>query len=38
VAARLAPDDRPRYFTAQEEHDLTHWDAEIYRQSLPGSA
>lgn len=37
VAARLAPDDRPRYFTAQEEYDLTHWDAEIYRQSLPGS-
>jgi rhamnose utilization protein RhaD (predicted bifunctional aldolase and dehydrogenase) len=38
VAARLAPDDRPRYFTAQEEYVLTHWDAEIYRQSLPGSA
>ena len=34
VAARLAPDDRPRYFTAQEEYVLTHWDAEIYRQSL----
>jgi rhamnose utilization protein RhaD (predicted bifunctional aldolase and dehydrogenase) len=37
VAARLAPDDRPRYFTAQEEYNLTHWDAEIYRHSLPGS-
>ena len=37
VAARLAPDDRLRYFTAQEEYDLTHWDAEIYRHSLPGS-
>ncbi|MFZ1964742.1 MAG: class II aldolase/adducin family protein [Roseiarcus sp.] len=38
VAARLAPDDRPRYFTAQEEHDLTHWDAEKYRLTSPGSA
>jgi rhamnose utilization protein RhaD (predicted bifunctional aldolase and dehydrogenase) len=37
VAARLAADDRPRYFTAREEYDLTHWDAEIYRQSLPAS-
>jgi rhamnose utilization protein RhaD (predicted bifunctional aldolase and dehydrogenase) len=37
VAARLAPDDRLRYFTAQQEHQLTHWDAEIYRHSLPGS-
>jgi rhamnose utilization protein RhaD (predicted bifunctional aldolase and dehydrogenase) len=37
VAARLAPDDRPRYFTAQQEYELTHWDAEIYRHSLPGS-
>jgi rhamnose utilization protein RhaD (predicted bifunctional aldolase and dehydrogenase) len=37
VASRLAPDDRLRYFTAQEEHVLTHWDAEIYRQSLPGA-
>jgi len=38
VAARLAPDDRLRYFTAQQEYELTHWDAEIYRHSLPGSA
>jgi rhamnose utilization protein RhaD (predicted bifunctional aldolase and dehydrogenase) len=38
VAARLAPDDRPRYFTAQEEHDLTHWEAEKYRLTSPGSA
>jgi rhamnose utilization protein RhaD (predicted bifunctional aldolase and dehydrogenase) len=37
VAARLAPDDRLRYFTAQQEYELTHWDAEIYRHSLPGS-
>lgn len=37
VAARFAPDDRPRYFTAQQEYELTHWDAEIYRHSLPGS-
>jgi rhamnose utilization protein RhaD (predicted bifunctional aldolase and dehydrogenase) len=37
VAARLAPDDRVRYFTAQQEYELTHWDAEIYRHSLPGS-
>jgi rhamnose utilization protein RhaD (predicted bifunctional aldolase and dehydrogenase) len=37
VAARLAPDDRVRYFTAQEEYQLTHWDAELYRQSLPVS-
>jgi rhamnose utilization protein RhaD (predicted bifunctional aldolase and dehydrogenase) len=37
VAARFAPDDRPRYFTAKEEYELTHWDAEIYRQSLPGA-
>ena len=37
VAARLAPDDHPRYLTAQQEYDLTHWDAEIYRQTLPGS-
>jgi len=35
VAARLAPDDRPRYFTAEEEYVLEHWDAEIYRQSAP---
>ena len=37
VAARFAPDDQPRYFTAQQEYELTHWDAEIYRHSLPGS-
>jgi rhamnose utilization protein RhaD (predicted bifunctional aldolase and dehydrogenase) len=37
VAARLAPDDRPRYLTARQEYDLTHWDAEIYRQTLPGA-
>jgi rhamnose utilization protein RhaD (predicted bifunctional aldolase and dehydrogenase) len=37
VAARLAPDDRPRYFTAREEHDLVHWDAEKYRLTLPGA-
>ena len=37
VAARFAPDDRLRYFTAQQEYELTHWDAEIYRHSLPGS-
>jgi rhamnose utilization protein RhaD (predicted bifunctional aldolase and dehydrogenase) len=37
VAARLTPDDRPRYFTAEEEYTLTHWDAEKYRQTLPGS-
>ena len=37
VAARLAQDDRPRYFTAQEEYNLIHWDAETYRQSLPAS-
>jgi rhamnose utilization protein RhaD (predicted bifunctional aldolase and dehydrogenase) len=37
IAARLAPDDRPRYFTEREEYVLTHWDAEIYRQSLPGA-
>ncbi len=37
VAARLAPDDRPRYFTAQQEYELTHWDAEIYRHSLTES-
>lgn len=37
VAVRLAPDDRPRYFTAQQEYELTHWDAEVYRQSLPGA-
>jgi len=38
VASRLAPDDRPKYFTAREEYDLTHWDAEKYRQAAPGSA
>jgi rhamnose utilization protein RhaD (predicted bifunctional aldolase and dehydrogenase) len=37
VAARLLPDDRPRYLSAQEEYDLTHWDAEKYRQTLPGA-
>ncbi len=37
VAARLAPDDRLRYLTAQQEYDLTHWDAEIYRLTLPGA-
>jgi rhamnose utilization protein RhaD (predicted bifunctional aldolase and dehydrogenase) len=35
VAARFAPDDRPRYFTAQQESELIHWDAEIYRHSQP---
>jgi rhamnose utilization protein RhaD (predicted bifunctional aldolase and dehydrogenase) len=37
VAARLAPDDRPRCFTPQEEYELRHWDAEVRRQSLPGA-
>jgi rhamnose utilization protein RhaD (predicted bifunctional aldolase and dehydrogenase) len=37
VAARLALDDRVRYLTARQECDLTHWDAEIYRQTLPES-
>jgi len=38
VASRLAPDDRVRYFTPEQEYELTHWDAETYRMSLPGSA
>lgn len=37
VAARFAPDDRPRYFTATQEYELTHWDAEKYRLALPSS-
>jgi rhamnose utilization protein RhaD (predicted bifunctional aldolase and dehydrogenase) len=35
VAARLAPDDCVRCLTARQEYDLTHWDAEKYRLTLP---
>ena len=35
VAARIDPGTALRVLSAEEEHELTHWDAEKYRQALP---
>ena len=38
VVSRLPADEDVIYLTAREEYDLTHWEAEHYRQSLDRAA